>query len=86
MVSVVVLGLACSPSYGRQSCKVSSECGSAQYCNLSCTKIDAGPGVEVSGLCRKACVADTDCGDLGLKKPVCAGDTCGQKACIENPF
>ncbi len=77
--------MACSPTYGQQKCKLTSECGS-HFCLTNCTAIDAGVGVDVSGTCRKACTADTDCTDLGLKKPFCASDTCGHKACYEAPF
>ena len=86
LVVVVMLGVACSPTYGQQKCKTSTECGGSHFCLKNCTSVDAGPGVDVSGTCRKPCTADSDCGDLGLKKPFCASDLCGNKACYEAPF
>ena len=85
-VVMVMLGVACSPSYGQHRCKTSSECGGSQFCLSNCTAVDAGPGVDVSGVCRKRCKVDTDCTDLGLKKPACVSDLCGHSACYEVPF
>lgn len=86
-VFVVLTAISCTPKYGQQTCKSNADCPSDEYCEEGCSTGDAGPGVTVSGHCAKSCTADSDCGSLGLKKPLCAGYVCtSRKSCAENPF
>ena len=83
---VALLAVACSPPYGRQSCTKPADCGSPQTCQLCSATGDAGAGTTVSGLCSLGCTVDADCSALGLKKPKCAKNTCGESFCIDSPF
>lgn len=82
--------VACTPPYGRQSCKTNVDCtGDGQECGSSCELPDAGPGKTVSHLCSLPCTQDADCNNLGLKKPKCVQDAClggGRSACVDFPF
>lgn len=82
---ITVMAMGCSRPYGMQSCKTGADCPTGQACIL-CNPPDAGAGEEVEGICRKTCSVDSECGDLGLSKPVCAKNSCGTGSCIDNPF
>ncbi len=83
-----MMGLvACTPKYGQEACKLSTDCPSGQFCDTGCVP-DGGstPGTTVSALCGKQCASDADCANLGLKKPKCFASTCGPSQCADDPF
>ncbi len=82
----LLVALGCTPPYGQQVCRGGSDCSAGFACDLCNTGGDAGAGVAKEGLCVKPCTADLDCGGLGLKKPVCASTSCGEKHCLDSPF
>ncbi len=80
------LAAGCTPPYGRQSCTKPTDCTDGQSCQICSATPDAGTAATTAGLCSLPCATDADCGKLGLKKPKCATNTCGETFCIDSPF